>query len=129
VAEAFELSGRVLVAEVRLDALLPQAALVRQFSPPPRFPSVDRDLAVFVAAGTPHAEVVRVIRQTGGDLLERADLFDVYEGPQAPSGHRSLAYALRFRAPDRTLTAEEVEAMMTRIRRALQEGLGGRMRE
>lgn len=129
VAEAFELSGRVLVAEVHLDALLPQAALVRQFSPPPRFPSVDRDLAVFVAAGTPHAEVVRVIRQTGGDLLERADLFDVYEGPQAPSGHRSLAYALRFRAPDRTLTAEEVEATMTRIRRALQEGLGGRMRE
>ena len=123
-AERFDLTGRVHVAEINLEALLRRATLARRFEPLPRYPSVDRDLAVFVPAEMPQAEVRRVIRQAGGPLLEMVDLFDVYTGPQAPAGQRSLAYALQFRAPDRTLTAEEADAALSRIHDALRSTLG-----
>jgi len=123
-AERFDLTGRVHVAEINLEALLRRATLARRFEPLPRYPSVDRDLAVFVPAEMPQAEVRRVIRQAGGPLLEMVDLFDVYTGPQAPAGQCSLAYALQFRAPDRTLTAEEADAALSRIHDALRSTLG-----
>ena len=50
------------------------------------------------------------MREGAGDLLESVRLFDVYEGPQVPEGKKSLAFALRFRAPDRTLSTEEIAA-------------------
>jgi len=67
------------------------------------------------------AAIERLIRATAGALLEALDLFDVYAGPPVPSGHRNLAYRLRFRAADRTLTASEAEEIIAGIRTALQE--------
>ncbi|MDQ7848697.1 MAG: phenylalanine--tRNA ligase subunit beta [Armatimonadota bacterium] len=124
VAERFGLSGRVYAAEVDLEELLRRAAPRPRFDPLPRHPSVDRDLAIFVPADVPQAEVLRVIHASGGPLLESAELFDVYTGPQAPPGQRSLAYSLRFRAADRTLTAAEADGALGRIQAALREKLG-----
>ncbi len=124
VAERFGLGGRIYAAEVDLEELVRRAAPRPRFDPLPRHPSVDRDLAVFVPAEVPQAEVLRVIRTAGGTLLESAELFDVYTGPQAPPGQRSLAYTLRFRAADRTLTAAEADEALSRIHAALRGQLG-----
>jgi phenylalanyl-tRNA synthetase beta chain len=81
--------------------------------PAPRlstFPVATQDVAVVVDTSVPAADVERALRDGAGDLLESLRLFDVYRGPQVGEGRASLAYTLRFRAPDRTLTVEEVTA-------------------
>ncbi len=127
-AQRFDLTGRIYAAEVDLDAILRRATLRRRFVPLPRHPAVERDLALFLPAAVPQSQVLRVITDTGAALLEAVELFDVYEGAQAPAGRRSLAYALRFRAADRTLTGEEVDGVMAAITRALETELGARPR-
>jgi phenylalanyl-tRNA synthetase beta chain len=67
-------------------------------------------VAVVVPAGTPAADVEAALRDGGGELLESVRLFDVYRGSQVGEGRASLAFALRLRAPDRTLTADEASA-------------------
>ncbi len=67
-----------------------------------------------VADDVPAAEVAQALRDGAGELLESVRLFDVYRGEQLGDGQASLAYTLRFRAPDRTLTVEEVSALRTR---------------
>jgi phenylalanyl-tRNA synthetase beta chain len=81
--------------------------------PAPRlstFPVATQDVAVVVDASVPAADVEAALRHGAGDLLESLRLFDVYRGAQVGEGRASLAYTLRFRAPDRTLTVEEVTA-------------------
>ena len=72
------------------------------------FPSVRQDLAVAVADDVPADRVLDTVRDAGGALLARAEVFDVYRGAQVGEGRASLALHLEFRAPDRTLTDEEV---------------------
>jgi phenylalanyl-tRNA synthetase beta chain len=72
------------------------------------FPVAKEDVAVVVDASIPVAEVERALREGAGELLESIRLFDVYTGPQVGEDKRSLAFALRFRAVDRTLEVDEV---------------------
>jgi phenylalanyl-tRNA synthetase beta chain len=74
------------------------------------FPVATQDVALVVSADVPAADVEAALRTGAGGLLESIRLFDVYDGPQVGEGRKSLAYALRFRAPDRTLTVEETTA-------------------
>ncbi|MBI2973459.1 MAG: phenylalanine--tRNA ligase subunit beta, partial [Armatimonadetes bacterium] len=90
---------------------------------------VRRDISLVVDAGVTAAQVEAVIRAAGGPLLEGVEVFDVYSGAPIPAGHRNLAYALRFRSPDRTLTAEEVAGAMAAIARALEQRLQAKIRE
>jgi len=73
-------------------------------------PVAKEDIALIVADDIPAADVVETLVVGGGDLVESVRLFDEYAGEQVGEGNKSLAFALRFRAPDRTLTAEEVTA-------------------
>jgi phenylalanyl-tRNA synthetase beta chain len=92
------------------------------------FPSVRQDLAIVVADGVSAAEVVAVVRQAGGSLLSRAEVFDVYRGAQVGEGSASLALRLEFRASDRTLTDEEADKRRAKIVAALGERLGAQLR-
>jgi phenylalanyl-tRNA synthetase beta chain len=74
------------------------------------YPVATQDVALVVSADVPAADVEAALRSGAGELLESIRLFDVYEGPQVGDARKSLAYALRFRAPDRTLTVEETTA-------------------
>jgi Phenylalanyl-tRNA synthetase beta subunit len=74
-------------------------------------PVAKEDLALVVAADVPAVDVAATVREGGGDLLESVRLFNVYTGPQVPDGSKSLAFALRLRAPDRTLSADEIAAV------------------
>ena len=94
----------------------------------PRYPDVERDLAIVVPTTRPAAQIEGIIRETAGALLEAVELFDVYTGPPVPSGHRNLAYRLRLRAPDRTLTANEAEEIVERVRIALRTRAGAQIR-
>ena len=73
-------------------------------------PVAKEDVALVVADTVTSAEVEAALREGAGDLLESVRLFDVYTGAQVGEGRKSLAFALRFRAPDRTLTDEEITA-------------------
>lgn len=126
--ERERLPYRPCVAELDLESLLEVAGSVRTYAGLPRYPEVERDLAVVLSEALAAAEIERLIRATAGPLLETVELFDVYAGAPVPSGHRNLAYRLRFRAPDRTLTAGEAEEIMVKIRTALQDQAGGRLR-
>jgi phenylalanyl-tRNA synthetase beta chain len=127
-AAAHNLPHRAYLAEVDLEALVPSVVSVKAYVGLPRYPSVDRDLAAVVPEDLPAARVEAVIRDAAGPLLEAVELFDVYTGPPVPDAHRNLAYRLRMRAPDRTLTAEEAEEIMHGVRIALQERVGARLR-
>jgi phenylalanyl-tRNA synthetase beta chain len=117
VVEAFRLPSRACAAEVDLSVIETAAAALGPVEAPviSPYPVATQDVALVVAASVPAAEVEAALSAGAagagdGSLLEEVRLFDVYTGAQAGEGNKSLAYTLRFRAPDRTLTDEEVTA-------------------
>jgi phenylalanyl-tRNA synthetase beta chain len=110
VCRAFDLPARTAAAEVDLDAVIAAAPTGADVPPISGFPMAKEDVALIVAEDVPAAAVERALRMGAGPLLESLALFDVYTGPPVPPGHKSLAYALRFRAPDRTLTDADAAA-------------------
>ena len=100
---AFELDFAVLAAAAAAAPPVRGPAL-------PAYPLATQDVALVVPEQVPAAEVVAALRAGAGELLEDVRLFDVYAGAQLGEGHKSLAYTLRLRAPDRTLTAAEATA-------------------
>ncbi|MGQ9557494.1 MAG: phenylalanine--tRNA ligase subunit beta [Desulfurispora sp.] len=121
VQENYELPQRVLALEVDWAELLAAVEERVAYRPLPRFPGLERDLAVVVDQSVLAAAVQQEIRAAGGRLLEDVRLFDVYQGEQVPAGCRSLAFALTFRSPDRTLSDEDVAGPLSEITRALAE--------
>ena len=111
VCTAFGLPARTAAAEVDLDALIARAPTMGDIPTISGFPVAKVDVALIVDEDRPAAAVERALRAGAGPLLESIWLFDVYTGPQIGKAKKSLAYALRFRAADRTLTdAEAAEA-------------------
>jgi phenylalanyl-tRNA synthetase beta chain len=129
VRAVYDLPEPVFVAELDLDALRRVGADEPLFQPMSRFPSVTRDVAFLLPREVPAADAGRVIREAAGDEVESVSLFDAFEGKPLPAGKRNLAYSLVFRRTDRTLTDEEADASMERIRTALREKLGAQIRE
>ncbi len=128
--QGWELAGAA-VAEIDLDALVAAAdggAETHRYRDLISFPELREDLAVILPAEVPAAEALAVVRDAGGALLGDAQVFDVYTGPQVGEGKRSLALALAFRAPDRTLADEDVAPVREHILTALRERLGGELR-
>ena len=110
VVERCNLPKGACALELDLDAIpVTETLPVPSVSP---FPAVFQDVALVVDADVAAQSVIEAVRAGAGQLLEDVRLFDVYSGPQIGEGRKSLALALRFRAPDRTLT--EVEASAAR---------------
>ena len=107
VCEAFGLPPRLAAAEIDLDALIAAAPERGEVPAISSFPVAKEDVALIVDTDVPAGVVERALRSGAGPLLEALSLFDVYTGPQVGGGKKSLAFALRFRAPDRTLTDAE----------------------
>jgi phenylalanyl-tRNA synthetase beta chain len=114
------LEGRVTAFEVDLDPVL-AADSTRRARPLPRFPAVNRDLAVVVPEHVEAASLLTTIEAAGGELLESVRAFDEYRGGQLPPGRKSVAFSMTFRSPDRTLTDSEVDAQLERVKSALRE--------
>jgi phenylalanyl-tRNA synthetase beta chain len=119
---------RALVAEVGMEPIPRRGEARRRLQPLPRHPAVYRDVSFITAASSPAATVEAVIREAAGPLLEKLTLFDVYQGEAMAPGTRSLAYALVYRAADRTLTDQEVDPVHSQVRQALVDQLGAILR-
>jgi phenylalanyl-tRNA synthetase beta chain len=129
IADAFEVPRQVLVAELGLDLLLAKAKLVPPYHGIPRFPASLRDVAVVVDDRVTAADVFAALRQADtGRLVEDATIFDVYRGAPLPEGKKNVAFSLRFRSADRTLTDDEVNTLHARIVERLQAAFGASLR-
>jgi phenylalanyl-tRNA synthetase beta chain len=128
VASAFKIDGRLVAVEIDVEPVL-AASEVSRAQPLPRFPAVDRDLAVVVEDHVATGAVHAAIKESAGEFLESARAFDEYQGPQVPEGHKSVAFTLTFRSPERTLTDAEVDKVMAEIRLGLEKRHRARFRE
>jgi phenylalanyl-tRNA synthetase beta chain len=128
VQDAYEVSKRLYLAEFDFDAVINASDADGLFTPLPKFPTASRDIAITVNKEVLNQHVMDVILSSGGVLLESVQLFDVYEGEQIEAGKKSMAYALCFRAADRTLVEDDITGSFEKIKSALEEVLGAEMR-
>lgn len=119
----------VLAADLDVEVLQSHLPERREITPVGQYPAVHEDLALIVDSQIPAARVAEVIYEAGGFLLQDVRLFDVYEGPQVPTGKKSLAYHLSFQSPSKTLTDREVRRQRERILKQVERQLGARLRE
>jgi phenylalanyl-tRNA synthetase beta chain len=127
-AAGFEIEGRVAICELEFEALRAAGAKEFVFREVPRFPPVRRDLAFVLPDDAPAGAVQAALEEAAGDLLGGAVLFDVFRGGSLPKGTKSLAFAVDFRAPDRTLTSEEAQPAVDRIVARLAEDFSAELR-
>jgi phenylalanyl-tRNA synthetase beta chain len=119
-------------AEVDLDAWLSRSPLPERYQPVPAFPPIRRDLAIVLSKTVPQAQVEETVRSAQAPHLESVRLFDLFLDPQGekiPADQKSLAYALTYRAPDRTLTEREVNDAHDLVRKKLAADLACSFRE
>ena len=128
VAERFGIESRVYIAEIDLEALRPMEKPLYGVKPLPKFPAVTRDIAVVVDETAGVGTMLDTIRASAGKTLESAKLFDIYRGDKLGRNKKSVAFALSFRAADRTLTDEEISGAMAKILKALENGFGAELR-
>lgn len=118
----FDLKGRVYVAELNFSEFAKIASLAKRVFPLPKYPSVRRDIALVADRNIPSEELVKTMREQGGEWVFDVSLFDTYSDPRVvPQGSRGLAYRIEFLDPDRTLTDEEVNEKYRSILEALQK--------
>jgi phenylalanyl-tRNA synthetase beta chain len=128
VAETYGIDCPVFVAEIKLDVLLEINKRNTVYKPLPKFPAVERDFAVLVDKETPVGTLEKAISGGAGRLLERIELFDVYEGAQIPAGKKSVAFSVYLRSADSTLTDKEIDDVNTKIIKKL-ESVGAELRK
>jgi len=129
ILKLFEIEQEVFLAELdfqTLSELIPPAGF---FTPLPKFPRVERDISILVDEAILSSELEKIIRESGGELVEKIYLFDLYRGAQVPIGKKSLAFAIWYCSEEKTLTDEEVEKVHKRIIEGLKTGFGAELRE
>ncbi len=115
VAEDYGIGTRVYLAVLDLPSILPFASFAHKYEGIAKYPAVTRDLSMVVPKEVLAGQIDDMITQRGGKLLESYSLFDVYEGSQISEGYKSMAYTLVFRAKDRTLEENDINAVMKKI--------------
>ncbi len=128
VAENYGIDCRVYVAEIKLDVLYAINKRKTTYKPLPKFPAVERDFAMLCDADVPVGDLERAIISGGGRLLEKAELFDVYQGSQIPEGKKSVAYSVWLRSGEGTLTDRQIDEASAKIVSKL-EKLGAQLRK
>ncbi|NBV23960.1 MAG: phenylalanine--tRNA ligase subunit beta [Proteobacteria bacterium] len=128
-AKKYDLRDAVFLAELRLDELFARRNATKSFKPLPQFPASRRDVAMLVPEATTHDAVLSAVKQAKPANLESLELFDVFRGKNVPEGQKSLAYAFTYRATDKTLTDNDVNAAHTKAVEALKQKLSATVRE
>ncbi|MBR3592543.1 MAG: phenylalanine--tRNA ligase subunit beta [Clostridia bacterium] len=128
VAKSYDIDTRVYVAEIKLDVLYGINKRKVTYKPLPKFPAVERDFAMLCDKDIPVGDLEKAIVSGGGRLLEKVELFDVYQGSQIPEGKKSVAYSVWLRSAEGTLTDAQIEDASTKIIAKL-EKLGAELRK
>lgn len=129
VSENYDLPESVYVAEIALDKLVKYAKVERKYTEVPKYPAVERDIAMVVDEKIEVGQIEKAIQKKGKKILEEIELFDVYRHDKLGLKKKSVAYALRFRSKDRTLTDEEINNTMEEIIKELENSLGAELRK
>lgn len=124
----FEVEHDVFWAEISLTALIENAGSAVTYKPSARYPAVERDLALVVDKMQRMQPLVDTIRRNGGVYLESCQLFDIYQGAPLPHDKKSLAFTIKFRSAERTLTDEETDWQIDHILTALNQSFGATLR-
>lgn len=101
----------------------------KAYKPLPKYPAITRDIALLVDDAVLVQEIEDAIRKAGGQVVEKVELFDVYKGAQIPEGKKSIAYAIAYRDPSKTLKDKDINKVHDKILRALEYKLGAQLRE
>ena len=125
---AFDISKRTVVAEVDLELLGELRCKMGHVRALPKFPAVTRDIALVMDEATTVGSVLTSIRNAGGALLEKAEMFDIYRGAQLAEGKKSVAFSLVFRTAERTLSDDDVNPLLQKILKACEEICGAVLR-
>jgi phenylalanyl-tRNA synthetase beta chain len=123
-----DLTGTVVVGELDLDLLAASCSAKGSFRSLPRFPSSSRDVAFLVRREIAAAEMLRSATDSLEELLEKVEIFDVYEGKNIPEGMKSLGLRFSYRSADRTLMDDEVNEVHTRIVQKIVDASGASIR-
>jgi phenylalanyl-tRNA synthetase beta chain len=127
-ATKFDLRTACAVAELRMDRLAAVAQLIPQYAAVPNVPASLRELSLIVDEDVPWANVEGLVRGEAGPYLESIQFLDLYRGRPIPSGRKSLHFAMTYRAPDRTLTHDEVDRSQQAIIAATRKELRAELR-
>lgn len=128
VSKNYSINKTVLALEINYNKLFNAKKIEKLYKPLPKFPAITRDIAIICDLGIEAARLENIIRETSVKILENIKLFDVYTGKQVEDGKKSIAYSLRFRADDRTLTDEECDNAIKKILKQLQNSVGATLR-
>jgi phenylalanyl-tRNA synthetase beta chain len=123
----FRVPGRVYAAEIQLEKILDIFGVTPSFRSLPKYPAVDRDLAVVVDSEQAVGDMIAYLGALGGELLQEVTVFDVYAGKPISEGKKSVAFSLRFQG-ERTLTDEEINPIMESCVAGLSSKFGAEIR-
>lgn len=120
----YDLREDVYFSELGFKQVVELASFKKEFEPIFKYPSVRRDIALLVREEVKCKEIVSVIRENGGELINNIYLFDIYQGEQVPRGYKSLAFSIEYQGKERTLTDTEINSIDGKIRHKLFKKLG-----
>ena len=129
VAEKYGIGVRCYAAELMFENVTELADTEKVYSPLPKYPAMTRDIALLADEDMTVDRIEDVIWEAGTEILKGIKLFDIYRGKQVQEGKKSMAFSLTYRAADRTLTDEEVQAVHGKVLDALKEKLGVTLRD
>jgi phenylalanyl-tRNA synthetase beta chain len=119
----------VVLFELNLNSLVSSIPDSIQYSPVPRYPYIERDIANVVDEAIPAIEITKLIMAFPSELIEEVSIFDYYKGSHIPAGKKSLAFSILYRSKERTLTDQEVEQLHSSIVEHIMKMTGGELRK
>jgi len=128
IQEAFDSKEKAFLAEINFDGLVASVNLEKRFTDIPKYPSVKRDISLVATGDVSFEEITSLVKEQGGELIENIELFDRYSGKQIQDGHQGLSFRIEYRDRKKTLTAEDVDKLHTKIRGYLIDKLGVALR-
>lgn len=128
VLENYDIETRVYIAQLNFDTIVKEAILEKKYRPLPKYPAILRDIAVVVDSNVLVGDLEKIILENGEGLVEKVELFDVYEGKQIDEGKKSIAFSIVYRSFERTLKDEEVNIVHQRIIEDLENRLDAKLR-
>ena len=128
-ADNFKIEGNVFVGEICLEEYIENKTDNVKFSPLPKFPIVERDLALIVNDEVAVGELISTIKESAGKLCESVELFDVYKGSQIETGKKSVAFTIKMLSEEKTLVDSEIQEVMDSIMSAVEKKYNAELRK
>lgn len=129
VCNNYGINEKIYMAEINIDKIVRYAKSAKKYSAIAKFPAVERDIALTVDEKVEVGSIENIIKKNAKKILETAELFDIYRSDKLGKNKKSVAYALTFREQNKTLNDEEVNRVMEKVIKALEEQLGAELRK